>query len=477
MEKRFDRVYNVLSFLSMYFMASAFIVPFFSSLGSFIFSLAGAAFVLIFMLAGYFLQAVFCAATKFERKRNDSTYEATVKYFNAGRATPVILLALLTVFVGSGLFARLYEYIARKNHNILYDPNSLLPYLAATVIAFLLVLGSVIWFYPYRRFALLRVPMTCLPLLLVAFFFASQFGTSGSIISAVCLLGYSVCALVLINQSTVTGCCKGFDSVSFLTGKSRIYNALMTLSLLLLLVAVASVLFILLSGLMIIGRFLLVVFFLATNRPDDPYETSQYNFGSFVLGETAKERAANSTVFTVFLGLFALVIFILIARKSTFFKDILASVKKWITDLFEFLFAFADKKKKKDVEDEGFRSYKDEERRKQKAKISPYSKKIAATKSYKDFLSKLGEFRTSREKLGFAYATLVSRVIGAQKFIRRSDTPREIARKLESDPLYDGINGITEAFEIVSYSEREISAEKSETALKTLCIIIKKHLD
>ena len=141
------------------------------------------------------------------------------------------------------------------------------------------------------------------------------------------------------------------------------------------------------------------------------------------------------------------------------------------------LSCFLDKKNKKESEDEGFRSYKDEECRRQKAKISPYSRKIAATKSYKDFLAKLGEFKSSREKLGFAYATLVSRVIGAQKFVRLSDTPREIASKLERDPLYDGINGITEAFEVAAYSSREISAEKSEAALKTLCNIIRKHLD
>ena len=477
MEKRFDRVYNMLSFLSMYFMASAFIVPAFGSLGSFVFSFVGAAFVLAFMLAGYFLQAFFCAATKFERRGNYSTYESTVKYFNLGRATPVISLALLTVFVGSGVFRNIYTELAHKNHNILYDPNSLVPYVIAVVIAFLLVFGSVIWFYPYRRFALLRVPMTCLPMLLVSFFFSTQFGAGGGTVSAVCLLGYSVCALILINQSSLTGCCKGFDSVSFLTGKSRAYNALMTLSLLLLLAAVASVLFIALAGLAIIGRFLLVIFFLATNRPDDPYEASQYNFSYFVLGETAKERAANSTVFTVFIAAFAFVVFVLIVRKSTLFKDILTSVKKWIAELFEFLFAFADKKNKKESEDEGFRSYKDEERRRQKAKISPYSMKIASTKSYKDFLAKLGEFKSSREKLGFAYATLVSRVIGAQKFVRLSDTPREIASKLERDPLYDGINGITEAFEVAAYSSREISAEKSEAALKTLCNIIRKHLD
>ena len=121
MEKRFDRVYNTLSFLSMYFMASAFIVPAFSSLGSFVFSFVGAAFVLAFMLAGYFLQAFFCAATKFERRGNYSTYESTVKYFNLGRATPVISLALLTVFVGSGVFRNIYTELAHKNHNILYD--------------------------------------------------------------------------------------------------------------------------------------------------------------------------------------------------------------------------------------------------------------------------------------------------------------------------------------------------------------------
>ena len=211
-EKRFDRIYNALAFLSMYFMASAFIVPAFSSYGSFLLIVFGAAFTFGIMLAGYFLQAAFCAMTKFERRGNDTTYEATVKYYSLGRATPVIVIAFLTLFVGSGVFKDMYTDLAHKNHNILYDPNSLVPYAVAFVIAILLLIGSTLWFFPYRRFALLRVPMTCLPLLFIAFFFGSQYGTLGSFISAVSLLGYSVCALVLINQSTLTTCSKGFDN-------------------------------------------------------------------------------------------------------------------------------------------------------------------------------------------------------------------------------------------------------------------------
>ena len=64
-----------------------------------------------------------------------------------------------------------------------------------------------------------------------------------------------------------------------------------------------------------------------------------------------------------------------------------------------------------------------------------------------------------------------------QKFVKKSDTPREIARKLESDPLYDGINGITEAFEIAAYSKYELPDEKYDVALATLCNMMKKHLD
>ena len=99
------------------------------------------------------------------------------------------------------------------------------------------------------------------------------------------------------------------------------------------------------------------------------------------------------------------------------------------------------------------------------------------TRTYKDFIVKLGDFKTDKEKLGFAYATLVSRVIGAQKFVKRSDTPREIAHKLENDPLYSGINGITEAFELAAYSDCNISREQSDMAIATLCEIVKKHLD
>ena len=478
-EKRYDRIYTVLAFLAMYFVASSFIVPAFIALDVFFGAIFGAVFVLAVMLAGYFLQAIMCRLTKFERRGNDRTYESTVRYFSLGRATPIIALALFTVLFGSGVFKSLYLKMAQANHDILYDPNSLLPYLLAIVIGALLIFGSVIWFYPYRRFALLRVPMTCIPILMISFFFASQFGAAGSVLSALCLFGYIICTMILINQSTVTGCCGGFDSVSFLNSRARAYNALMTLSLLVVFGTAALILFIIMGGLLVIGRFLLVIFFLATNKPGEPnLNMPEYDLGAFVLGETAKEKAANSTVFTVFLGMCVVAILIMLMRRSSFVKDLIVSVKRWLSELFDFFFAFADRRGKKNTDsDEGFRSYKDEERRKQRAKISPYSKKIASTKTYKDFLAKLGSFKDSREKLGFAYASLVSRLIGAQKFVRVSDTPREIARKLEGDPMYEGIDGITEAFEIASYSDHKISDSDSDAALSTLCELMKKHLD
>ena len=146
-ERRFERFYNVLTFASMYFVAASFVVPIFITFGVAFLPL-GAAFVLLLMLCGYAFQSLLCRITKFERKKNDSAYESTVKYFNFGRAFPIISIGIITVLFGTKLFQSLYLKLAQSNHNILYDSNSLVPFAAAFLIAFLLIFGSVIWFFP-----------------------------------------------------------------------------------------------------------------------------------------------------------------------------------------------------------------------------------------------------------------------------------------------------------------------------------------
>lgn len=474
-ETRFRKIYSALAFASMFFMASGFIVPMYVSWGLNISAFIIFAGVLVIMLGGYLLQALFSLIFRFERQSDDGAYESSVKYFKIGPALPVILVSLISIPIAMNPLKELYYYTTThtSNVNVYYDPNSVLPHMWAVTAAFLLVFGAVIWFFPYQRFARLRMPLVCIPSLFAVSFFSMQV-VNGSIISAICLFGYTVCTMVIMNQSNLERRTIAIEQISFMTGKARVYNLAMTLSLLIIYFVAAFVLLITLVGLSTIGKFLLALLLMATNTEDEEIIITQAELGRFVFGETIRERATYGTLFTMFLAVGAVVIIGLALRKTDFIKRFISALKRFIMSIIDFFFIYRDVREK---DEEGFANYKDEERKRQKGKISLYTKKIAATKNYRDFIVKLNSFVKSSEKIEFAYATLHSRLVKEHSFVKPSDTPRTVAAKICDNPYYEGIENITSAFELVAYAGETPNESDAESAIKTLCALIRKHLE
>ncbi len=479
-DKSFERYCNALAFISVYFVAAGFAVPFFASSNNFLITLAGFVTVLVIMLAGYWLQALVCKLSGFKRRQDDGLYESNIRYFDIGRSAMAIVIIGILGFLLFPVFGNIYYAIAMNTPGMEYDELSVLPLFLSAIVIIFMVAGSVIWFYPYQRFALLRFPFVCIPILLIAFVFSVQFGGGAGVSTAICLFGYILCMLILMNQGTISRRYGSADRVSFMNGRSRGYNVAMTSLLLPLLLLAAALAYIIIGGLTVLGRMAFLAIFLASNAPaEGGYHFTADNLGGFLFGAKLGERAAYSTSFTLFLLLGTLVLLVLAMRRTSWMVSFLRGIKRLFERIIEFFMSFFEVeffKRYSEEEDCPACSFKDEEKRHQRAVINPYVKKAEATRSYRDFVIKLNGFKYSDEKVQFAYTTLVTQLYRAGKYIKKADTPRQIAHKLKSDPNYQGIDGITEAFEIVAYADRDLTSDRAEQALSTLCGLLRRHL-
>ncbi len=337
-EKRFERYCNALAFISVYFVAAGFTVPFFASSDSFLITLFGFAAVFILMLAGYWVQALVCKLTGFSRRQDDGIYESNVKYFDFGRAAITAVLTAILGFLIFPFFSKIYYDIAMNTTGMVYDVFSVVPFFMTAMVIVLLIAGAVIWFYPFQRFALIRFPLVCMPIFLIAFVLSVQYGGAAGVSTAVCLFGYTLCALILLNQGTISRRYGSADRISFMNGRARLYNAGMTTLLLPILLVVAGLAYVVIGGLTVLGRIAFLTFFMATNKaPEEGYHFTAENLGGYLFGANVKEKAAYSTSFTLFLLLGTLLLLVLAMRRSNWVKSFFNGVKRFFEHFFEWI--------------------------------------------------------------------------------------------------------------------------------------------
>lgn len=472
-EYRYGRIYGIAAFVSFWCIVYAISVPLL--LPSYLPEYVTAPAVFLIMVAGWLIQAFFCRISRFDRKEDQGTYENGTRFFSPGRAA---LPTVTAIVIGLLMIAPLNELIvfsANCADALYYPDDSLLPFLYGMLVSALLICGSVLWFYPYERFANLKYPLVGIPVLLGAFIVSAIAGAS-TVPSALCLLVYCVVVLVLMNQGNISRRYAGNEAVGSLSGRARIYNAALTLTLLVLLAGVFVILFAGICGFAVIGRFILMLLLNHGSGDDtdkivdDPASEAV----GYIFGKTSAERALNEVSFVFLLLIFIATLVFVIFRRTEAIKSLIEGLKSFISELSDFFSSLfeRDRRKKARTYDRVYASYRDEERQRYRPSRRAKGNGPAPAVSYDDFRSKLKSINDNRGRLGYAYSTLVSGLMGAGKFIKRSDTPRRIAEKLSTDRDYSDIRGITETFELVAYADRDPGDERTAEALDVLCRMI-----
>lgn len=96
--------------------------------------------------------------------------------------------------------------------------------------------------------------------------------------------------------------------------------------------------------------------------------------------------------------------------------------------------------------------------------------------TYREFCGELNSLKTDEERLTFSYVIMIGLLHDLNPSLSDTDTPRELAGKIKTSMTFDGIDGITETIELVSYADKFPSPEASRRALGAVCGVVEKRL-
>ena len=208
-------------------------------------------------------------------------------------------------------------------------------------------------------------------------------------------------------------------------------------------------------------------------EPGEVSNTGRYNL--FVYGEAKPTSTLAFYFFILFVIAMVCGIIYFAFRKNREFRAFLSRIKKLLAEFFAML-----KNLFGGNIDFGYKvesvNYVDTEKKIQ-SKIITSKKRYRIPKNYKSFCDKLNQIEENSEKILYSYVTLIELSRRGQNKLKKSDTPREMAKKLRRDPKYRDIEKITEAFEIIEYARADIDSNDARFVLDTMQNIIRVSIE
>lgn len=421
------------------------------------------------LYAGYGLQALtgrfVGASTSRERVR---AYEDTVRRFQPAQACIPLTLEAVLALSTIPLIKNGYRAYAAATPGVAYDPKSLLPYLAAAGIGAALVLGTVLWFYPYHRIFSVQTILPWGIAFLICYLLHFLLGGISGVFLAVCLLLFALLFLLLLNQDYViramdragTGCVTG----EILKFNSSLVGVLTVLFLLFF--GIASVL---LGGLTVLGRMLLVAVRDAGSSSGDEYRDWEEKMDSFVgmtFGDTeggafllGQDAMKGALFLFLFFAVVALGLFLLFRFRKKAWHAFLAFIKHAVAELLHFFRTAADLWNGALIEQPEEKTADDYvDVRVQMEEQSDHRISQSVPRNYRSVLASLD---TSEEKVRYLYRLLLVRW-GGYLTIRPSDTPKEIYAKVSARLSGRYLQQITDLFERFRYADRRAIPDDAE---------------
>ncbi len=467
--------FTALGFFGVYFVVCAAIAPFVAY--TFVANLAVFALIFVLMAFGYFMQAGVSAATGFKRELETRAYEPEHKYFKQNRAFPVwVITLILSVFVSK--LTDLYLWERAKQPTVVYDPESILPFLAAAVFVIVVALGSFIWFFPYNRIMTAKGLYIGVTVNLIVFALHSMVRSPGVVTVGVCLIGYAFCALIAANQYSLGRTYRG-TIVSFMTPQTRKYNLLLSFGLVGFFCILLFFAYLIVNGVRVCVLFLLATLMSAANGGAEDPEEEQISgsLSAMLWGREGAVHSANYWLFWVFVVFFIIFVVVILVRRRAEFQRFIAWLKAWIVSLFEII--WLPIRDNLEHEDYYFTNYVDEELKIQKNELKAKRREERnARMTWHEFSLSLRMKKTEEEKYRYAYSTFVSQLQKMPTFVKKSDTPRKIRDRLAASgkvTTKNEIEMITDAFEQIEFADKPATTE-TERALNALCDKIRENM-
>lgn len=434
-------------------------------------------YTLVFVAAGYFLQAL--VGFLFRFKRSEDTGLSLEKFISL----PHLLLPVILALVAGTAFA--LQKRAEMLAAFKIDVYSLAPFGYGFLIFVLMLFGILIWFIPFGKL-MTKQSLTVVGLIyLGAFVFTPFIGVQSHSFIGVGYLVFVAAALFLINQASLE---KYFRSVGGVSLSTRRYNALIAAFLLCCILLTMFVVVGVISGGISLAKSVIA----SALRPDE--EEFEQDDEYIIVGDSAPKKATEFTLQPIpsllrailFAILFISVFIFFLMRIVHFFRynrseskfgNILLTVFEAIKDAFfeliELLSRLFGSKFTKPIESNVPMSYHEE--RISLADISSYEKTVPAVRSYADFKNKLDRISDPAERYRFAYSVML-KLAGDAYSLKSSDTPREASRFLAGKGWNERIYAQSTDYELTAYSSDPPPEERLEGSIEEICYKVRAML-
>lgn len=445
---------------------------------------------------GYFVQWLF---SKLMGKRASSDGYADqgagiVSGFSIGHAIiPIIIFVLAAVI----MFAPADSYLENmylSGHMEYYSPVYGIFVSALFLVAS--VLGCVIWFYPIERLTSMTVLITAGVLFYAEVFFATLlvaplFSMGLSVLNSSTVTNiiglpfviFSICLLIVFNQNNLQKKFRG-SVVAVITPSARMYNLFLVFCILLILVVMCFLVYVILSGLYIIGYSIIFLIAYRTFYNQQAQENEYFDAEYFASEEGAAliKNNAMSPDSQYLLAMFILLILTAVAlfilARTGHLKKIVERVRAWFRDLiYSFMIGrdiFRNATDKTPTEE--LYNYKDEKKRLQNAAVKDFDELANQTDNYRAFMSRLSRLKSYDEQLCYAYAVLLKMYKKINISLKTSDTPREVEDKVRRSVTEQEISRITNDFERIRYAEEQVSDSEASAILTNICDVVKRYM-
>lgn len=427
------------------------------------------------VLLGYAAQSFTGRITHVKRETAGGSEDKGIVYFHMKDALIPLIAALILSFcswpVTDGwLQANMTDY----------DPHSLTPLLVTTALMLSFSTGIVLWFFPYDRVISFKSIFPFLAVWLIEF--VILYRVQG--LTTVGFIVFLLASLLILNQSHLLRMTES-AGVGKAPPAARLYNMAMVavivlaIALALLLVASAVV------GLVVLVRIFLY-FILASLFRD---ESSAYVKAEEAAGAAGKEIFSDIAgltsssgvsltiilfvIFIVFLaGIVAALLMLRRVNLVALIGRALSALYNAVLRFLEGLFAMRSERREEFDDRPDYRD--DEERLTPQTDASVFTGGIETRRTWREFRHRLSGLKDDRERLAYAYATLVSfwRTMGIG--VRESDTPREVESAVVKKLEIHDIDAITAEYERIRYADDPDAA--SET-LETVVSLVRRFYD
>lgn len=415
---------------------------------------------------GFLLQGLLFFITG-NTRRNEYSWEDTTRYFKFGAALPMLIVCVVTGFAFFGLFDAYCRELMMRGILWQYDGYSLFPIMMSSSWLIASVLGVYLQFFPYNRIVTFERIGFCTAVSLFCVLLSAGFP-----LVSIFFIIYAISAIIIMNQSHIV---RTYNTVTVMriNTSTRLYNMRITLLVLLLATLGGAGVYICVQGLYFLVRLIIYFAIFSIMRLGEFAQTSPeqavQQMNDSVFGNDSDMNIFYLFGFIVIAGVF---LTLLVAARYGIIQSFLEAINRWFRQFIAFFMG-------------GDEEYSESEEINFRDVVTRISDKKTPNKNgfrmpekltQREFERRLASMPDHNERLSYAYFIMLNLMSSLAPTLKKSDTPRELAVKINSSVSNDYIDEATELIELIKYAETSSDPNEANSVVARISAFIGRQL-